>query len=80
MFVRIIFHKVKGPRPLSLTTGLVARIWCFHHCNGHQSVLDSKPHSKPLQAEATEDENKVGLLLLVVVGRGRGKDTHHEKP
>ena len=32
VFVRILSCKAKGPGPLSLTTGLVARISCCHHC------------------------------------------------
>ena len=31
--VGILFCKAEGPRPLSLTTGLVARIWCSHLCD-----------------------------------------------
>lgn len=30
--------KAEGPGPLSLTTCLVARIWCFHHCYPAQSL------------------------------------------
>ena len=32
VFVRILSCQAKGPGPLSLTTGLVARISCCHHC------------------------------------------------
>ena len=32
-FVEIIFCKAEGPRPLSLSAGLVVRIWCFHSCD-----------------------------------------------
>ena len=38
VFVEILFCKDEGPVPLSLTTGLVARIWCFHHCDLAQSL------------------------------------------
>ena len=31
VFVDILFCKTEGPGPLSLTTGLVARIWCSHY-------------------------------------------------
>ena len=31
-FVGVLFCKVEGPGPLPVTTGLVARIWCFHCC------------------------------------------------
>ena len=29
------FLQSQRPGPLSLTTDLVARIWCFYHCNPH---------------------------------------------
>ena len=32
ILVEILFCKAKGPGPLSLTTGLVARMRCRHHC------------------------------------------------
>ena len=39
----------KGPGPLSLITGLVARIWCFYCCNMVSiSGWESKSRSKPL--------------------------------
>ena len=46
VFVEIIFSKARGPGPLSLTTNLVARIWCFHYRN-LASVFgwEPKPHS-----------------------------------
>ena len=46
IFVEIIFCKAKRPGSLSLTIGLVASIYCFHHCDPAQAP------SKPLQAEA----------------------------
>ena len=53
VFVEILFCKSKGPGPLSLTTGLVARIWFFHCCNPTPtSGWEPKPGSKPLQPEA----------------------------
>ena len=58
-FVEILFCKVKEPGPLSLTTGLVARIWCFHHCNlALITGWESKPCSKPLQATQDQLEEK----------------------
>ena len=55
-FVEILFCKAKGPGPLSLTTGLVARIWCFHHHNPASiSGWERKFCSKLLQAEATQN-------------------------
>ena len=32
------FLQRRGPGPFSLTTGLVARIWCFHHHDPAQSL------------------------------------------
>ena len=57
IFVEILFWKAKGPGFLSLTSDLVARIWCFHHCEwAPVSGWEPKPRSKPLQAEATWDQ------------------------
>ena len=57
IFVGILFCIAKGPRPLSLTTGVVARIWCFHCCDAASiSGWEPKPHSRPLQAKATWDQ------------------------
>ena len=59
IFVEILFCKDEGPGPLSLTTGLVARIWCFHHCNlALITGWESKPCSKPLQATQDQLEEK----------------------
>ena len=46
VFVEILFCNAEGPGPLSLTTNLVARVWCFHYCN-LASVFgwEPKPHS-----------------------------------
>ena len=58
-FVEILFCKVKEPGPLPLTTGLMARIWCFHHCNlALIAGWESKPCSKPLQATQDQLEEK----------------------
>ena len=57
IFVEIIFCKAEGPGPLSLTAGLVARIWFFYHCNLTLiSGWKPKPYSKLLQAEVTQDQ------------------------
>ena len=57
IFVEILFCKVEGPGPLSLTIGPVARIWCFHYCNPDPvSGWEPKPCSKPLQAETPWDQ------------------------
>ena len=57
IFVGIFICKANRPGPLSLTTGLVGRIWCFH-CHNLTSVSgwELKLRSKPLQAEATWDQ------------------------
>ena len=39
VFVEILFCKAKGPGPLSLTTGLVARIYCFCRRHPAQSLV-----------------------------------------
>ena len=51
VFVEILFCIVEGPGPLSLTSGLAARIW-----HSHISGWEPKPRSKPLQSEATRDQ------------------------
>ena len=54
------FCKAKGPGPLSLTSGLVARIWCFLWCSPVSvSGWEPKPRSKMLRAEATRDHSKL---------------------
>ena len=59
VFVEILFYKAEGPGPLSLITGLVARIWWFHHLDPPLiSGWELKPRSKPLQAQATRDQEK----------------------
>ena len=47
IFVGILFCKVERPGPLSLTTGLVARIWCSHCCDPSPAL--SRCRSRPLQ-------------------------------
>ena len=59
VFVEILFCKAIGPCSLSLTTGLVARIWCFHCHDPADSGWEPKAHSKLLQAEATQDQGCV---------------------
>ena len=51
------FLQSKRVRALSLTTGILARIWCFQLLLNPASisVLKTKPHSK--QAEDTRDQN-----------------------
>ena len=46
------FLQSRRAGPLSLTTGLVARIWWAHHCDPASiSDWEPKPCSKPLQAD-----------------------------
>ena len=55
VFVEILFWKVKESGLLSLTSGLVARIWCCHHCEpAPVSAWESKPRSKLLQLRPPE--------------------------
>ena len=57
VFVGIPFWKTEETRSLSLTTGLVARIWCSHCCNlaslfnlaGNSSPTSSHWRSRPLE-------------------------------
>ena len=52
----VFVDKAEGPGPLSLTTGLVPGIWCFHRRDiASLSGWEPKTCSKPLQAEATQD-------------------------
>ena len=46
VFVEILFGKAIGPGSLSLTTGLVARIWCFH-CRDPAQSLAGNPKPAP---------------------------------
>ena len=62
IFVGIFFSKAEGPGPLSLTTGIAAKIWCSHHCDPASiSGWEPKSCSKPLQAEVTRDHFKVDI-------------------
>ena len=59
VFVGTLLCKAEGPGPLSLTTGLVARIWWFHHLDPPSvSGREPKPRSKLLQAQAMQDQEK----------------------
>ena len=64
VFVEILFCKDEGPGPLSLTTGPVVRIWCFHRSDPAQYLEQAEPKacSKPLQAD--------GHPRLVLIGLG----------
>ena len=58
VFVAILFCKAERPRPLSLTTGLVIRMWCSDCCNlSSISNWGPKLRFKQLQAKATQDQH-----------------------
>ena len=52
-------------RLLSLTTGLLAKVWCSHPC-GLTSISGQEPKScfKLLKAEATQDQTDRNLIIL----------------
>ena len=55
--LEVLSCKAEGPGLLSLTTGLVVRVWCSHCCGlASVSGWEPKARSKPLQAEATWDQ------------------------
>ena len=63
--MEILFCKVEGPGPLSLTVGPVARIWCFHHRNSDPvSGWEPKPCSKLLQLRQLEIRSLPWSALL----------------
>ena len=66
---------LQRPGPLSLTTGLMARIWFFHHRKpASLSGWESKPCSQPLWAEVTRDQGYwLGEGSGIVNGRARGE-------
>ena len=65
IFVEILFCKGKAPGPLSLSTGLVAGIRCFHrHDPTSAPGWKPKPHFKPLQAKATWDHKVLYKNLI----------------
>ena len=58
VFVAILFCKAERPRPLSLTTGLVIRMWWSDCCNlSSISNWGPKLRFKQLQAKATQDQH-----------------------
>ena len=68
------FLQSQRARALSLTTGLVARIWCFHRCDPASiSGWEARPCSKLLQAEATGDhhQKKKNSVLWSLWGKGK---------
>ena len=58
VFVAVLFYKAERPRPLSLTTGPVIRMWCSDCCNlSSISNWGPKLRFKQLQAKATQDQH-----------------------
>ena len=66
MFMEVFFCKAEGPGPLSLTTGLVARIWCFNH---HNLALISgwKPKTHFKQFRPSPPEMIPGIIIQLCV-------------
>ena len=65
VFVEILFCKAKGPGPLTLTTDLVARIWCsYHHDLASISGWEPKP---PLWAVAGWGQWRSLLLVKIYI-------------
>ena len=49
------FLQSRGPGPFSLTTGVVARIWCFHHHDPAQFLAEkTSPHPSCCRLEPPE--------------------------
>ena len=68
IFVGILFYRAKGPGLLLLTTGVVARIWCFHRCDPDPiSGRETKPCSKPLQDKVNWDHNVFSLFRFALI-------------
>ena len=66
--VEILSCKAEWPGLLSLTTSLMARIQCFHCCDPAQ-FLAPKPQSRPLQAEATQDQDEAFVQVKLLFWR-----------
>ena len=72
VFMEILFCKAKGPGPLSLTAGLVARTWCSHSFDSAPICgLEPKPCSKLLQAKSIRDQLCHLFPLGPCLGRSR---------
>ena len=69
VFVEILFCKAKGPGPLSLTTGLVARICCFRHRHPAQS-LAGNPGPAPRHCRSRPPEISTIRTVVLTLGSG----------
>ena len=68
VFMEMLFCKAKGPGPLLLTTGIMARIGCFHHCDPDPiSGWETKPCSKPLQDTVNWDHNVFSVFRFASI-------------
>ena len=68
IFVEFLIYKAEGPGPLSVTTCLVSRIWCFHHCDPVQflagNLSPTLSHCRPNPPEIMF--MSMGLLLPLI--------------
>ena len=76
IFVGILFCKAKGPGPLPLTTGLVARIWCSHW---HDLTLISGSETETL-LQATAGWGHLTLYLLLKPGNSESQGKARASP
>ena len=63
IFVEILFCIVEGPGPLSLTSGLAARIWYSHHQGSAQSPA-ANPSLAPSRCRPRPPEIRYLIQLL----------------
>ena len=56
IFVEALLCKAKGPGPLSLTTGLAVRSWCFYRSHQPQSMA-ANPGPAPRRCKLRPPEN-----------------------
>ena len=69
VFVEILFCKAKGPGPLSLTTGLGARICCFRRCHPAQSLVgNSGPAPRHCRSRPPEIRTIRSVVLTLASG------------
>ena len=61
VFMGILFCKVEGPGPLSLATGLMARIWCSY-CRDSAQSLAGNPSPGPSRCRPRPPEIKKGNI------------------
>ena len=69
VFVEILFCKAKGPGPLSLTTGLVARICCLRRRHPAQSLVGN-PGPAPRHCRSRPPEISTVRTVVLTLGSG----------